>query len=178
MMGRQHDIPRRRGTRARVASTLLQATLGLATVAGTWAMAPAPARADELQRAECRVHAVLASKAEAPERIPGNLSFLRGELSSGQFTDFKSFRLLGSTDYTLTLGKTVTRDAAAGHRVGLGLRGGSRARPSLHVEVTSAGRAKPLVSANYSVKADGFLLLAGLRHPDGRLVLAVQCHGA
>ena len=133
MMGRQHDIPRRRGTRARVASTLLRATLGLATVAGTWAMAPAPARAAELQRAECRVPAVLASKAGAPERV-GNLSFLRGELSSGQFADFKSFRLLGSTDYTLTLGNTVTRDAAAGHRVGLGLQGGSRAEPSLHVE--------------------------------------------
>lgn len=178
MIGTQHHIPRRRGARARIASALLRVTLGLATVVGTSVMAPTSARADELKRAECRVHAVLASNAEARERIPANLSFLRGELSSGQFADFKSFRLLGSTDYTLTLGKTVTRDAAAGHRVGLGLRGGSRARPSLHVEVTSAGRAKPLVSANYSVKADGFLLLAGLRHPDGRLVLAVQCHGA
>lgn len=170
--------PGSRGLGFRFVARTLCAMLVVSGAFGLSMLTPRTAQAEELQTAECRVHAVLASTAQASERIPANLRFLRGELSSDQFSSFNSFRLLGSRDYALKLGDTVLKDAAAGHRVGLALRGGSKARPRLHVEVTRSGRTKPLVSANYSVKADGFLLLAGLRHPDGRLVLAVQCHGS
>ena len=139
---------------------------------------PSSASAKELSAAECKVHTVLASKAAAKERIPGKLSFLKTELEGDQFAAYKSFKLLSSADFTLKGDKQISREAGGGHRVGLRLRGGSLSRPKIHIEVAAADKAKPLVSADYSVTSGSFLLLAGFRHPDGKLVFAIQCRGS
>ena len=157
-------------------SRVLGAAISLAVPALTLTVAPTVAAAEDLQAAECKVHAVLASKQAAPERIPATLSFLKSELSADQFAAYKSFRLLKSVDYRLKRDRQISHEAAK-HQIGLRLRGGELKRPKLHIEVTRPDRDKPLVSADYSVKPDGFLLLAGFRHPEGRLVFAIQCHG-
>jgi len=149
------------------------------SVATTLAVAaPSIASAKETTTAQCKVHTVLASKTPAAERIPGRISFLKAELEGDQFAAYKSFKLLSSVEFNLKNAAQVTREAGGGHRVGLRLRGGSLERPKLHIEVAAAGKAKPLVSADYSVTSGAFLLLAGFRHPDGKLVFAIQCRSA
>ena len=149
------------------------------SVAATVALAmPLDASAKDMTAAECKVHTVLASKSPTAERIPGGLSFLRAELEGDQFAAYKSFKLLSSVEFKLNSDAQVSHEAGGGHRVGLRLRGGSIERPKLHIEVAAADKAKPLVSADYSVTSGAFLLLAGFRHPDGKLVFAIQCRGS
>ena len=161
---------RRWNRRALSLALMTSTTVALAT--------PSSASAKEMTAAECKVHTVLASKTPAAERIPGRLSFLKAELKGDQFAAYKSFKLLSSVDFSLKGDKQVNREAGGGHRVGLRLRGGSLERPKLHIEVAAADKAKPLVSADYSVTSGSFLLLAGFRHPDGKLVFAIQCRGS
>ncbi|MGB1700394.1 MAG: hypothetical protein ACPHRO_10595, partial [Nannocystaceae bacterium] len=140
--------------------------------------APTTVSAKELTAAECKVHTVLATKNAAKDRIPSKLSFLKSELEGDQFAAYTSFKLLSSADFKLSGDKQISREAGGGHRVGLRLRGGSLSRPKIHIEVAAADKAKPLVSADYSVNSGSFLLLAGFRHPDGKLVFAIQCRGS
>jgi len=136
---------------------------------------PAPAEAD-VSKAQCRVNAVLASK-QGDGKIPENLQFLKKELSSDQFAAFKSFRLLDAKADKLTANKAASQKLKSGHKVGLKLLGGSKDRPKVHVSVNRDGNDKALVSTDYTIKSAGFLLLAGFKHPDGKVIFAIQCKG-
>ena len=131
---------------------------------------------DEANSASCRVNAVLASKGGGGG-IPSELSFLKKELSSDQFAAYKSFKLLDAQDYALKLQKLESKAVDSGHKVGLKLLGGELARPRVQVVVEGKNRDRALVSADYTIKSNGFLLLAGFKHPDGKIIFAIQCKG-
>jgi hypothetical protein len=168
----------RRSLRALTGSVLaaaLTAAPALAPVAAAaLAFAPALALADESQSADCKVHAVLASK-EGDGGIPKNLEFLASELRSDQFAAYRTFRLLDQR--ALAIDRDAVKEARldSGHRVGLKLLGGEIERPKVHVTVHKKDDDKSLVSADYTIASSGFLLLAGFKHAEGMVIMAIQC---
>ena len=169
------SLSQRRALSSVFASRLALAAAGASAlvVAATPALAQA---GDEAKSASCRVNAVLARK-DGAGGIPTELNFLKKELSSDQFAAYKSFKLLDAKDYGLKLEKLESKSVDSGHKVGLKLLGGELARPRVQVVVEGKNRDRPLVSADYTIKSNGFLLLAGFKHPDGKIIFAIQCKG-
>ena len=164
----------RRGLLGRsVLSLTLAATMAPAMLVAT-ALAPTTAHAADFDKANCRVHAVLA-QTEGDGKIPSNLGFLSEELSSPAFAAFKSFRLLGSEDFKLLKDQPSTKKLASGHPMELNLLTANESMVRLHVKLGSAG-GKSLVNTSYGIKPNGFVLFAA-GHPKGSVIFAVQCHG-
>lgn len=138
-------------------------------------MLPAVALA-EAEAATCKAFAVLAKK-DGDGKLPPELEFLAEELGSDQFAAYKSFRLLDSKRYELEKGKARSERFKSGHRVALELLGGEVERPRVRIGVWPATGDKPLVSADYTIQSSGFLLLAGFKHEEGRVIFAIQCSG-
>jgi hypothetical protein len=149
----------------------LALTSGLATT-----LTPGLAHAGKkVDKAACQVHAVLA-KHDGDGTIPADLEFMKEELSSPAFAAFKSFRLLGTTKLQLKLGETTQAKLASGHAFGLRLLDGDHERLKLHAKLGSLSGERSLLDADYTIKSDGFLLLAAA-HTEGSVIVAVQCHG-
>jgi hypothetical protein len=168
-----------RRTPSALTGSVLAAALSVAPVlvpaaAVAAVFAPSIARADESQTADCKVHAVLASK-EGEGGIPKNLEFLASELRSDQFAAYRTFRLLDQRG--LSIDRDTVKEARldSGHRVGLKLLGGEIERPKVHVTVHRKDDDKSLVSADYTIASSGFLLLAGFKHAEGMVIMAIQC---
>ena len=159
--------------------SLLAAALTIAPAVAI-TLAPTFAHANESQSADCKVHAVLAKKAASADEggdgaLPKNLDFLAKELRADQFAAYKTFRLLDQRGLSLQRGALEEARLDSGHRVGLKLLGGEVERPRVHVAVYKKDDGKNLVSADYTIASSGFLLLAGFKHAEGMVIMAIQC---
>ena len=67
------------------------------------------------------------------------------------------------------------RVAENGADVGIALDGDGD-RLKLHAKLGSLSGERSLLDADYTIKSDGFLLLAAA-HTEGSVIVAVQCHG-
>jgi hypothetical protein len=134
-----------------------------------------PAVADAaVEKANCRVTSVLASKDEAAERVPAELAFIEEELRADAFAAYKSFKLLEKKDFRLTLDKVADGKLKSGHQFGFKLLGGDDARIKIHASLTSKAGAK-LLDTDYTIENNGVILVGGGNHPDGKIIFAIQC---
>ena len=165
--------------RRRVTAAIFTGAIGPALALTAALASPEAVAAQKVSKADCRVHAVLAKHDPAKKKrtVPKNLNFLQEELMSPAFAAFNDFRLLGTTPLKLkSLNETVNTKLASGHGLSMSLLSGDTHRLKLHIKLGRLKGTKPLLAADYTIDSDGFLLLAA-SHPDGSVVVAVQCHG-
>ena len=165
-----------RRLKARVFSMALPVWLPLVALVVPTAvtLAPAVARAD-IEKAECKVHAVHALK-EGDGSIPKELKFIEEELRSDQFAAYKGFRLLEAKSLKLVLNKASTTSMKTGHKLGLSLLGG-KDRLKLHAKLTDRKGSGSLVDLDYTIENGGVFMIGGSTYKGGRLFFAIQCMG-
>ena len=151
--------------------------LALAPALAMGGMLAAPQQAEAASKANCRVHAVLASK-EGDGSIPKSLEFLRSTLQDDQFAAYKSFHLVDKK--TLKLAGDTVSDAkfSSGHKLGLKLlEGGDKLK--LHLELSGRDGKKNLVKTNYSIESGGLFMIGAGNFEKGeiagKLFFAIQC---
>lgn len=164
---------RRWGRASALASALAFVPAALVTPALAHA---APAKT--VEKAECQVHTVLASK-EGDKGIPKDLEFLRSHLSADEFAIYKSFYLVEQKAFPIKLGEATQVKFGSGHRLGLSLLGGDAKRIKLHAKLTGRDGAKQLLAMEYSIDHAGALLISAGKHEHnkvpGKLFFAIQC---
>jgi hypothetical protein len=137
----------------------------------------APQTADAAGKANCRVHAVLASK-EGDGKIPKSLEFLRETLEDDQFAAYKSFHLVDKKTLKLEGDTPSKATFSSGHKLGLKLLE-STPKLKLHLELSSRDGSKNLVKTDYSIDNNGmFMIGAGKLEQGeiaGKLFFAIQC---
>lgn len=164
-------------TKAKFMNRLLSAglALGLAPALAFGGSVLLPSVADAaVDKANCRVNSVLASKEEAKPRIPADLEFLREQLENDRFAAYKSFRLLEKKDFKLTLDKESNGKLESGHAFGFKLLGGDDKRLNIHASLHSKG-GKKLLDTDYKIENNGIMIVGGGNHPDGKIIFAIQC---
>ena len=159
--------------KSRLLSTGLALAIAPALAFGGTILLPSVADA-AVDKVNCRVTSVLASKAEASERVPGNLKFLKEEFERDEFAAYKSFKLLEKKDFRLTLGKESAGKMKSGHEFGFSLLGGDDKRLKIHASLLSKS-GKKLLNTDYTIDDNGILLVAGGKHADGKIIFAIQC---
>ncbi len=160
-------------SKSRLLSASLAVALMPALAFGGSVLMPAVADA-AVDKANCRVNSVLASKAEAKPRIPAELEFLREQLENDRFAAYKSFKLLEKKDFKLSLNKLSAGKLKSGHEFGFKLLGGDEKRLQIHASLTSKG-GKKLLDTDYAIEDNGLILVGGGNHPDGKIIFAIQC---
>lgn len=140
-------------------------------------LVPTAAHASAVERADCKVHAIHASKSEGAARVPKDLAFLKDQLGDDQFAAYRSFRLLESHAAPLKLKTPKEIGLKTGHRVGLELLGGTSKRLKLHATLRARSSDKTLVDTDYGIESGGVLLLGGPKFKDGVLLFAIACRG-
>ena len=130
-------------------------------------------------KANCQVHAVLASK-EGEGKLPKSLEFLRTTLEDDQFAAYKSFHLVDKKTLKLVGSKTGNAQFNSGHKLGLTLLEGD-ANPKLKLRLELSGRdgESNLLKTDYSIEDNGLVMIAAGKHThadvDGKLFFAIQC---
>jgi hypothetical protein len=159
--------------KSRLLSTGLALAIAPALAFGGTMLLPSVADA-AVDKANCRVNSVLASKEEAKPRIPANLQFLKEELERDEFAAYKHFKLLEKKDFKLTLNKASGGKMKSGHEFGFRLLGGDDKRLKLHASLLSKS-GKKLLNTDYTIDDNGILIVAGGKHADGKIIFAIQC---
>lgn len=187
-------------THARNRSRLLASTLTAALVPAAFvasyvnvvapsvaSAAAAPAEAPAVLKADCHVHAVLASK-EGERGIPKELQFLKAQLSGDEFAAYKSFYLLEKKALEIQSDKDTQVKLRTGNRLGLRLLGKDDTRIKLHVDFTGSDGRTSILSTGYSALNGGVLIVGGTQVEDtvaekgkkkttrkGKLFVVIQC---
>jgi hypothetical protein len=135
--------------------------------------------AEAAEKAECQVHAVLASK-EGDGKIPKNLEFLRKTLEADEFAWAKSFHLLDKKEFKLKVDKPKEATFKTGHAMRLTLLGaGEEGKLQYHFSLSGRDGTKPLVDADYSIERHGQILTGVGTYTEGdlagKLFFAIQC---
>jgi hypothetical protein len=138
--------------------------------------APSAAQA-AVERANCRVHSILASKDEGSARIPAELQFLAEELEKDQFAAYKTFRLLEKKDFDVRLDAFSEGAMKSGHKFRFKLLGAEDNRLKLNLTLHSR-QGKSLLNVDYRIDDNGILMVPGGKHSDGTIIFAVQCKSA
>lgn len=137
----------------------------------------APQAAEAAGKANCRVHAVLASK-EGDGKIPKSLNFLRETLQDDQFAAYKSFHLVDKKTLKLVDDAPANAKFSSGNRLGLTLIA-SKPKLKLHLELSSQDGAKNLVKTDYSIENNGMFMIGAGNFKQGeiagKLFFAIQC---
>ncbi len=169
-----------------VLSSLLVPAAALAAVASVSTVAhAAPAgkkvvqkAAPSVEKAVCKVHAVLASK-EGDGKIPKNLEFMKEWLTDEPYDRYKSFHLLGSKKVDLEVSKATAIEFTTGHKMQLSLMGGDETKLRLHLDLTHRDGEENLVIMDYSIVHNGLFFVQGGEHKSGevtgRIFWAIQC---
>lgn len=168
-------------------SSLLVPAAALAAVASVSTAAhAAPAKKvdapksapSQVDKAVCKVHAVLASK-EGDGKIPKNLEFMKEWLTDEPYDRYKSFHLLGSKKVELKVTKPKSAGFKTGHKMKLSLLGGDDKALRLHLDLTHRDGKKNLVAMDYSIEDNGLFFVQGGEHKSGevtgRIFWAIQC---
>lgn len=169
-------------------SSLLVPAAALATVASVSTTAhAAPAKtveapksgpSSQVDKAVCKVHAVLASK-EGDGKIPKNLEFMKEWLTDEPYDRYKSFHLLGSKKVELKVTKPKSAEFKTGHKMKLSLLSGDEKSLRLHLDLTHRDGKKNLVAMDYSIEDNGLFFVQGGEHKSGevtgRIFWAIQC---
>jgi len=137
---------------------------------GLTLMTPSMARAG-VSEAACRIHAVEASE-EGDGKIPAELDFLADQLQAPEFARWRGFRLLGSKDYQLELGKVVDQKFKSGHNVKLTLLGGEKDKLELHTKLERG--TSSLVDMDFVVGSNQIMLIP-VRRGDQAIIFAYHC---
>ena len=136
-------------------------------------LSPSVAQAG-VTEAACRIHAVEASR-EGDGTIPAELGFLADQLQAPEFARWRGFRLLGSKDYQLEVGKAIDQKFKSGHNVKLTLLGGEKDKLELHTKLARGNTS--LVDMDFMVGSNQIMLIP-VRRGDGAIIFAYQCkHG-
>lgn len=154
-----------------MASTLAGLLLVPAVIAGS-ATLLSPAIADaSVTTASCRIHAVEATT-EGDGTISADLQFLAENLRAPEFSHYKSFRLLESKDFKLTVGTEVDQKFKSGHNVKLSLLGGEKDKLDLHTEILRGGAS--VFQMDFLMKVASIVLIP-VRRGDSATIFAYQC---
>lgn len=167
--------------KSRLLASALVAVLAPTAVVATY-VAPLEARAAPIlkvvKKAECQVHAVLASK-DGDDGIPEKLRFLEAQLKDDEFAAYKSFHLIEQKALTIKLDAPSEVTLTTGNRLGLSLLGNDDTRLKLHANLSSRDGSKSLLSTDYSMEDAGVLMIraGSYTHEDiaGKLFFAIQC---
>ena len=165
-------------TRLLGAVALLAApTLALTTALASPVALAAPAKS---AKADCQVHAVLASKEEGGG-VPDELSFLAEKLADDEFAAYNSYFLVEAKKMSMRLSEASSAKFKSGHKLSLTLLGNEDKRLKLELELLGRDGKKPLLSTRYSIDSGGVLMIrAGsdeFTHDGhkGKLFFATQC---
>lgn len=164
----------------RMKSRLLASALAavLAPTAAVASFGAATEAQAAVQKAGCRVSAVVASK-EGDAGIPKELAFLEAQLGGDEFAVYKSFYLVEQNALEITLGKTTEVKFRSGNRLGLSLLGNDDQRLKLHANLTNREGTKSLLAADYSIEDGGVMMISAgtFEHQGvpGKLFFAIQC---
>lgn len=156
----------------RLLSTGLALVIAPALAFGGTALTPAIA--DAADKADCQVTSVLASKEKKDPRIPKELNFLKEQLENDRFAAYNSFKLLERKPFKLTKGKTSKGKMKSGHEFGFTLLGGDDKRVKIHASLLSKS-GKKLLDTDYGIENNGIMIVGGGKHPDGKIIFAIQC---
>jgi hypothetical protein len=158
-------------------STIVAAVLAPAFALGATYFGPEGAAQAAGAKANCRVHAVLASK-EGDGKIPKQLEFLRETLEDDQFGVYKSFHLVDKKMLKLDGPAPASAKFASGHQVGLALLDNDE-KLKLHLELTGRDGTTNLVKTDYSIEDNGLFMIAAGAFKQGevagKLFFAIQC---
>lgn len=142
---------------------------------GTWLSAPQAAEA--ASKANCQVHAVLASK-EGDGKIPKSLNFLKSTLEDDQFAAYKSFHLVDKKTLKLAGDKASSAKFSSGHKLGLTLLK-TEPKLKLHLDLTGRDGSKNLVRTDYSIDNNVMFMIGAGKFKQGeiagKLFFAIQC---
>lgn len=159
----------------RLLSTGLALFMAPALAFGGTALIPTSAEASD--KADCQVTSVLASKAQKDPRIPKELNFLKEQLEDDRFAAYKSFKLLEKKSFKLNANKASKGKMKSGHEFAFTLLGGDDKRLKIHASLLSKS-GKKLLNTDYSIDNNGIILVGGGKHPDGKIIFAIQCKSA
>lgn len=155
-----------------LASTLASCLALPVALTGASLVLLAPAQADAaVSDATCRIHAVEATET-GDGTIPKDLGFLKDQLEAPEFARYKSFRLLESKDFKLTLNTVVEERFKSGHSVKLSLLGGDKDKLELSTDLMRSGTS--LVNMNFSMRSNQIVLIP-VRRSDSMVIFAYQC---
>lgn len=129
-------------------------------------------------KANCLVHAVLASK-EGEGELPKELEFLKKTLEADEFAVYKTFHLLEKKQLKLKLDKKGTLSFKSGHKMELTLLGSDEKTLKNHLTLTGRDGKKMLVDTDYSIEDHGLFMTGVGEHEaagkKGKLFLTIQC---
>ena len=134
--------------------------------------------AEAADKANCLVHAVLASK-EGDGTLPDELKFLEKTLEADEFAVYKSFHLLEKKELKLKLDKTNGLSFRSGHKMELTLLGSEEKTLKYHLFLSGRDGKKKLVDTDYSIEDHGLFMTGVGEHEangkKGKLFLTIQC---
>lgn len=134
--------------------------------------------ADAADKANCQVHAVLASK-EGDGKLPKDLKFLEKTLQADEFAVYKSFHLLEKKELKLKLDKPAGLSFKSGHKMELKLLGSDDKTLKYHLFLSGRDGKKKLVDTEYSIEDHGLFMTGVGEHKSGelsgKLFLTIQC---
>lgn len=134
--------------------------------------------ADAAEKANCRVHAVLASK-EGDGKLPKDLAFLEKTLQADEFAVYKSFHLLEKKDLKLKIEKPSEFTFKSGHKMGLTLMAIEEDKLKYHLSLSGRDGKTELVDTDYSIKDNGVIMMSVGEHQSGdvlgKLFMVLQC---
>lgn len=161
----------------RLVASVLATVLAPAFAFGA-AYTGALSEADAADKANCRVHAVLASK-EGDGKLPKELKFLEKTLQADEFAAYKSFHLLEKKELKLKLDKPSEISFKSGHKMGLTLLAVEDKTLKYHLTLYGRDGTTSLIDTDYSIEDHGLIMTGVGKHEEGdisgRLFLAVQC---
>lgn len=170
---RRRASVRHRGLGAMLAMALVPAFALTAPIVASSAHA-----ASAVQKADCEVHAVLASK-EGDGKIPKNLEFLRETLEDDAFAAYKGFHLIDKKALKLALDKASESGFKSGHKLRLTLLGGDDGKLKFRADLTGRDGKTALIGTDYSIEDNGLLMIQAGRYTSGeiagKLFFAIQC---
>jgi hypothetical protein len=141
-------------------------------------LAATPAAAASVEKADCQVHAVLASR-EGDGKIPKNLEFLRETLEDDAFAAYKGFHLIDKKTMKVMLEKASESAFKSGHKLRLSLLGGDEGRLKFRADLTGRDGKTTLIGTDYSIEDNGLLMIQAGRYTSGeiagKLFFAIQC---
>ena len=162
--------------RLAVAALVPTAMLSVALVSPAAIAAPAA----PVSKANCRVHAVHASREEGG--IQKELAFLADKLKDDEFAAYKSFALVEMKELSLKLNEEASTSFQSGNKLGLTLLGGANNRLELKFGLTKRDGETALLTTKYAIDNGGLLMVrvGDFTHQDraGKLFFAIQCTGA
>ncbi len=165
-----------------LASVLTPAAALSAVLVSPVASAAPPAAKPEVKRADCQIHAVLASKDEGG--IEKDLEFLADKLKDDEFAAYKSFYKVEQKQLALKLGEASTAEFKLGHKLSLTLLGGDTGRLQLKLEMTGRDGKKSLLSTKYGIDSGGVLIVRAGKEEfthkshKGKVLYVQQCVSA